>query len=160
QEVEVQAATPAAAELRSTEVESLPLRPSTVADTLPLVPGVTRNSNGEIQISGQAEQQSALVVNATNVTDPATGGFGTTVPVDSVESVSVLKTPFLPQYGGFTAGVVAVETKRGGDKWKYALKDPFPDFRMRSGHLRGFRDSTPRVSFGGPLIPNRLFISE
>jgi hypothetical protein len=159
QDVEIQAATPAAAELRSTEVESLPLRPTTVADTLPLVPGVNRGSNGEIQISGQAEQQSALVVNATNVTDPATGGFGTTVPVDSVERINVMKTPFLPQYGGFTAGVVAVDTKRGGDQWQYALKEPFPDFRVRSRHLRGLRDSTPRVSFGGPLIPSRLFMS-
>src|SRR5262249_31224555 len=98
--------------------------------------------------------------NETNVTDPATGGFGKTVPVDSVESINVLKTPFLPQYGGFTAGVVAVDTKRGGDKWRFSLKDPFPDFRVRSGHIRGLRDTTPRVGFSGPLIPNKLFLSE
>ncbi|HLH31105.1 MAG TPA: hypothetical protein VKY31_07870, partial [Terriglobia bacterium] len=116
--------------------------------------------NGEIQISGQEENKSALLVNKTTVSDPVTGGFGTTVPVDSVESVNVMKTPFLPQYGGFTAGVVDVETKRGGDKWRYGVKDPFPDFRIRSGRLRGLRDSTPRVSAGGPLIRNKLFISQ
>ena len=37
---------------------------------------------------------------------------------------------------------------------------PFPDFRVRSGHVRGLRDAIPRISFGGPLIPNKLFISE
>jgi hypothetical protein len=158
--IEAQTATPVAAELRSSQVESLPSRPSTVSDALPLVPGVSRGANGEIQISGQSEQQSALLVNASNVTDPTTGGFGKTVPVDSVESINVLKTPFLPQYGGFTAGVVDVETKRGGDKWRYSVKDPFPDFRIRSGRLHGLRDTTPRISIGGPLIANKLFLSQ
>jgi hypothetical protein len=160
QEVDVQAATPAAAELRSAEVDDLPSRPLTVNDALPLVPGVNRGADGQILISGQGEPQSALLVNATNVTNPTTGGFGTTVPVDSVESINVLKTPFLPEYGGFTAGVVAVETKRGGDKWRFALNDPFPDFRIRSAHVHGLRNETPRVTFGGPLMRNRFFLAE
>ncbi len=158
--VQAQNATPVAAELRGADFTSLPIRPSTVTDALPLVPGVNRSASGEILINGQGEQQNALLVNATSATDPGTGRFGTTVPADSVESVQVLKTPFLAEYGGFTAGVVSVETRRGGDKWRYSLKDPFPDFRIRSGHIRGLRDATPRVSFGGPLIPNKLFISE
>jgi hypothetical protein len=160
EEVDVQAATPAASELRSSEVDDLPSRPLTVDDALPLVPGVNRGSDGQILISGQGEQQSALLVNASNVTNPTTGSFGTTVPVDSVDSINVLKTPFLPEFGGFTAGVVAVQTKRGGDKWRFALNDPFPDFRVRSKHIRGLRNETPRVTFGGPLIKNRLFFAE
>jgi hypothetical protein len=160
QDIDVQAATPAAAELRSAEVAELPSRPLSVSDALPLVPGVNRGSDGQIQINGQGEPQSALLVNATNVTDPVTGSFGTTVPVDSVDSINVLKTPFLPEYGGFTAGVVSVATKRGGDKWQFALNDPFPDFRIRSKQLRGLRNETPHVSFGGPLARNKLFIAE
>jgi hypothetical protein len=158
--VEVQGATPAAAELKTSETDIMPLRPSTVTDVLPLIPGVNRNPNGEIQISGQGEQQSTLLVNATNVTDPTTGRFGTTVPIDSVESINVLKSPFLPQYGDFTSGVVSVETKRGGEKWRFSLKEPIPDFRVRSRRLHGLRDATPRISFGGPLLRNKLFVSE
>src|SRR5207244_1882281 len=83
--------------------------------------------------------------------DPTSGRFGTTVPVGSVESIDVFKTPFLPQYGKFTAGVVAVQTRRGGDSWHYTLKEPFPDFRVRSGHIRGLRDATPKFNFSGTL---------
>ena len=120
-------------ELRREQVKSLPGRPANVTDTLPLIPGIARTPDGEIQIGGAGEHRSALVVNSTDVTDPATGRFGTTVPVDSVESIDVFQTPFLAQYGRFTAGVVSVETRRGGDKWHFELNDPFPDFRIRSG---------------------------
>ena len=87
-----------------------------------------------------------MIVNQTDITDPATGKFGQSVPVDSIETVNVLNTPFLAQYGRFTQSVVAVETKRGGEKWHAELNDPFPDFRIRSYHMRGIRDVRPRDS--------------
>ncbi|PYT05646.1 MAG: hypothetical protein DMF60_11255, partial [Acidobacteria bacterium] len=79
------------------------------------MPGVVRSTEGEIKISGTGEHRSALVVNAADVTDPATGQFGVTVPVDSVQTIEVFKTPYLAQFGRFSAGVVSVETRRGGD---------------------------------------------
>src|SRR5262245_60486726 len=149
-----------ATELQAAQIKNLPSKPTSVSDALPLVPGVIRSPQGEIKISGSAENRSAFIVNSADVTDPATGQFGMTVPVDSVQSVNVFKTPFLAQYGRFTAGVVSVETKRGGDKWNFELDDPLPGFPIFSGHLRGLRDATPRVVFNGPLIKNRLYISE
>ncbi len=140
--------------------KELPGRPATVADVLPMIPGVVRKPGGELQISGSGEHRSALIVNSADVTDPATGQFGLTVPMDSVETVQVFQTPFLAEYGKFSAGVVSVETKRGGDKWKWDLNDPFPEFRIRSWHLRGLRDATPRINFEGPLIPGKLYLSE
>jgi hypothetical protein len=138
----------------------LPQRPATVADVLPLVPGVVRSTTGSLQISGAGEHRGALIVNSADVTDPATGQFGLTVPVDVVENLSVYQTPFLAQYGQFTAGLVAVETRRGGDQWKWELNDPFPDFRIRSYHMHGIKDATPRVNFGGPLVPGKLYFTE
>jgi hypothetical protein len=140
--------------------KELPQRPSTVADVLPLVPGVVRSTTGGLQISGAGEHRGALIVNSADVTDPATGQFGLTVPVDVVESLSVYQTPFLAQYGRFTAGLVSVETRRGGDRWKWELNDPFPDFRIRSYHMQGIKDATPRLNFGGPLIPGKLYFTE
>lgn len=142
------------------EVKNMPGNPATVKDTLPLLPGVVRSTEGEIKISGTGEHRSALVVNAADVTDPATGQFGVTVPVDSVQTIEVFKTPYLAQFGRFTAGVVAVETRRGGDKWNFEINDPLPEFRIRSGHLRGIKEASPRVTFNGPLIANRFYISE
>jgi len=155
-----QQSTSSSTTLRRDEIKSLPNRPATVADALPLVPGVVRSADGQIIIDGEGEHKSAFVVNGTDVTEPATGRFGMTVPVDSVESLDVLKTPFLGEYGRFTAGVVSVETRRGGEKWHFELNDPFPEFRIRSGHLSGLRNASPRVNFGGPILGNRLYLAE
>jgi hypothetical protein len=149
-----------ATELQADQIKALPLKPTSVSDALPLVPGVIRSPQGEIKISGSGENRSAFIVNSADVTDPATGQFGMTVPVDSVQTINVFKTPYQAQYGRFTAGVVSVETKRGGDKWNFELNDPLPEFRILGGHLRGLRDATPRVVFNGPLIKDRLFISQ
>jgi len=138
----------------------LPGRPATVADALPLVPGVVRTPGGGLQISGSGEHRSALIVNSADVTDPATGQFGLTVPIDSVETLNVYQTPFLAEFGRFTSGLVSVETRRGGDKWKWELNDPFPEFRIRSWDLRGLRTATPRLNAEGPLIPGKLYFSE
>ncbi len=147
-------------ELRRSEIKNIPGKPATVKDTLPLIPGVVRSTEGEIKISGTGEHRSALVVNSADVTDPATGQFGVTVPVDSVETIEVFKTPYLAQFGRFTAGVISVETRRGGEKWNFELNDPLPEFRIRSGHLRGLREASPRVTFNGPLIADKFFLSE
>ena len=137
-----------------------PLRPSTVVDALPLVPGVIRMPDGRVQIGGLDEEHSSLLVNSVNVNDPATGNFGLSVPVDSVDILKVMQSPYLAQYGSFIAGVVSAETRRGGDKWSYSLNDPLPDFRIRSGHLVGLRDASPRLNLSGPLIANRLYFVE
>jgi hypothetical protein len=155
-----QQSTSSSASLRRDEMKSLPNQPATVADALPLIPGVVRSADGQIVIDGEGEHKSAFVVNGTDVTEPATGRFGLTVPVDSVESLEVLKTPFLAEYGRFTAGVVAVETRRGGEKWHFGINDPFPEFRIRSWHLRGLRNLTPRVNFEGPILSNRFYFAE
>jgi hypothetical protein len=147
-------------ELQRAEIKTLPSKPATVADALPLVPGIVRSPQGELKISGSGEHRSAFIVNSADVTDPATGQFGMTVPVDSVETISVFKTPYLAQYGRFTAGVISVETRRGGDKWNFELNDPLPEFRIFSGHLRGIREASPRVTFNGPIIASRFFFSE
>jgi hypothetical protein len=156
----VEKAASVSTELQRAAIKDLPGKPATVKDALPLVPGVVRSPEGEIKISGQGEHRSALIVNSADVTDPATGQFGVTVPVDSVETINVFKTPYLAQYGRFTAGVVSVETRRGGDKWDFEINDPLPEFRIWSGHLRGIREASPRFTFNGPLIKDKLYFSE
>ena len=147
-------------ELNIGEAKMSPLRPATLVDTLPLVPGVARTPDGRITIEGTDEAHSTLLINSVNVTDPATGNFGLSIPVDSVDIVKVSLSPYLAQYGSFTAGVVSAETRRGGDKWDFNLNDPLPEFRIRSGHLEGLRSATPRIDFGGPLVVHRVYLLE
>jgi hypothetical protein len=138
----------------------MPNRPATVSDALPLVPGVVREPGGGLRISDSPENRSALIVNSADVTDPGTGQFGITVPMDSVQTMNVYQTAFLAEYGRFTAGLVSVETRRGGDKWKWELNDPFPEFRIRSYHLHGLKTATPRLNFEGPIVPGKLYLAE
>src|SRR5258708_3794896 len=147
-------------DLPAQTAKELPSRPATVTDALALLPGVVREPGGGLLISASPEHRSSLIVNSADVTDPATGQFGLTVPIDSVESLNVLQTPFLAEFGRFSAGLVSVETRRGGEKWNWELNDPFPDFRIRSYHLRGLRDASPRLNVEGPLIPGKLYFSE
>src|SRR5215471_21264886 len=69
-------------DLQRQQVKDSALRPANVADALPLVPGVIRTDQGQLKISGASENRSAMLVNSADVTDPATGQFGMTVPVD------------------------------------------------------------------------------
>jgi len=146
-------------EIGRQDAKSTPVHPATVADELPLLPGVVRGAEG-LSIAGAGEKHSALIVNSVDTTDPATGQFGLTLPVDAVDNLSVAATPYLAQYGGFTSGVVAAATRGGGDKWNFELNDPFPEFRIRSLHLQGLRSVSPHVSFSGPLLAKKLYFAE
>jgi hypothetical protein len=146
--------------LTPTQAKDTPLRPATLIDALPLIPGIVRGPDGSVRIAGFGEDHSALLVNSVDVTDPATGGFGLSVPIDSVQTIEVSEMPYLAEYGRFTAGVVAANTRRGGDKLDYSLNDPLPDFFIRSGHLDGVRDAAPRFNLSGPIIANRLYFLE
>jgi len=144
----------------STELKALPSRPGSLRDALPLIPGITRTPEGKLRISDSPEHRSAFLINSLDVTDPATGAFGATIPIDAVATVDVYRSPFLAEFGRFTAGVVAVETEMGSNRWRWELNDPTPELRVRSKRLRGIRAFTPRVSTSGPLVPNRLYFTE
>ena len=132
------------------EVRNTPAHPATVKDSLSLTPGIVQLPDGKLSLSGTGEHRSALLVNSYDATDPATGEFGATIPIDSVETIRVLSSPFLAEYGGFSSSVVSVETRKAGEKWHFELNDPLPEFRWRSWHMVGLRSLTPRISFGGP----------
>ena len=145
-------------ELDRQQAKNSPQHPATVADELPLLVGVVRGPQG-LSIAGAGEKHSALLVNSVDTTDPATGQFGLTLPVDAVETLSVTATPYLAEYGGFTAGVISAATRGGGEKWDFELNDPMPEFRIRSLHLQGVRSISPHVNFGGPLLAKKLYFS-
>jgi len=153
-------ATTAAGNLSRGTLQRLPLATARVDEALPLIPGVVRSSTGEISIKGASEQQSLLLINGLNASDPASGNFKLNLPTDSVETVQVFLHPYTAEYGQFTGGVTRIETRRGGDKWKVEFNDFFPDFRFKNGKLVGIAEDLPRLNFNGPLIKNRLYLSQ
>lgn len=146
-------------EIDREQAKSSPTHPGTLADELPLLVGVVRGPEG-LSIAGAGEKHTALLVNSVDTSDPATGQFGLTLPVDAVETLNVAETPYLAQYGGFTAGVVSAATRGGGEKWDFELNDPMPEFRIRSLRMEGMRSVSPHVNFGGPLLEKKLYFYE
>lgn len=155
---ERQAAPPAL--ISSKQIETLPLVQQKFKAALPLVPGVVRTPDGRINIKGTAENQGLLLVDSAETVDPVTGAFSINVPIDAVESVEVYKSAYLAEYGRFSGGLTTVQTKAPLDHWQYELNDFLPNPRVKSGHIVGIADDSPRLYFTGPLIPNKLNFSE
>lgn len=141
-------------------LQRLPLAAEGVRDALPLVPGVMRSSTGELTFNGSGEAQNGLRVNGMNAVDPATGAFRLSLPVDAVEGVQVFLHPYTAEYGEFMGGITRVDTRSGGDRWRFELNDFLPDLRFAGGKIRGIAEDAPHLNLRGPLLGKRLFLSQ
>lgn len=146
--------------LSPVEAIALPSRPQTALDALPVIPGVVRAPDGPLQIGGRDETHSALLIDGIDTSDPATGVFTLGVPINAADSIHVSVPTYGSQYGRFSAGAVEIQTRKGFDRWHFDVDDPFPEFRIRSGHMRGVKSMSPRVTFGGPAFNNRVKLLE
>ena len=142
-------------------VESAPNRNEKVESLLPLVPGVVRGPDGRINMKGARSTQGGWLVNSANVTDPATGAEAMNLPIDVVSSVQVVSNPYDPEYGRFTGAVSSVETKAGNlDNYHLSIQNLMPRLRDRDGSIVGLESSTPRLTVTGPLLRNRVAITQ
>lgn len=146
--------------VKQNTLQTLPLRNERLLDALPLVPGVVRGPDGQINMNGARASQSAMTVNTANVTDPVTGQFAFNLPLEAVDSVQVLTNPYAAEYGKFTGGVTAVATRSGTDKFNFEAQSFFPRFRRRGGKWTGIEAFTPRLAFSGPLKRNKLWFMQ
>ncbi len=143
-------------EIKRSTLQKLPLARERFTDALPLVPGVVRGPDGQINVKGGRPSQSGMTVNSSNVSDPVTGNYAINLPVEAVESVQVITNPYAAEYGNFTAGVTKVETRAGADKWQFQFQNFFPRLRRSGGHVAGLESITPRLAFGGPLVKDKV----
>jgi hypothetical protein len=144
------------ATFKEDKLQTLPLVNERFEDALPLVPGVVRGPDGLLNAKGARASQSGLTVNSANVTDPVTGEFGINLPLEAIQSVEVLTNPYAPEYGEFTGAVTAVQTKSGSDKFDVQVQSISPRPRRRDGAFAGIAAFTPRVTFSGPLVKDKL----
>jgi hypothetical protein len=142
------------------DLQTLPLPNEQLLDALPLVPGVVRGPDGQINMNGARASQSAMTVNSTNVTDPVTGEFAINLPIEAIKSAQVMTNPYAAEYGKFTGGVTAVETRSGTDKFKFDVQSFFPRFARRGGKWNGVAAFTPRLAFSGPIKKKKLWFMQ
>ena len=149
------------ATITQSTLESAPNRNENVESLLPLVPGVVRGPDGRINMKGARSTQGGWLVNSANVTDPATGAEAMNLPIDVVSSVQVISNPYDPEYGKFTGAVSSVETKAGNlNNYHFSIQNLFPRARVRDGDVVGLESVTPRLTLTGPLIRNRVAITQ
>lgn len=134
-------------------------------EALPMLPGVVRGPDGMLNVKGARTGQTGLLVNSTNVTDPVTGDYAISLPLEAVQSVTVLSSPYSAEYGKFSGAVTSVSTRSGGDKWRFLFTNFMPRLRRREdsqgkSRIVGLASLTPRLVLTGPLVRDKLTISQ
>lgn len=155
-----QEATSPPATVGAQQLRTLPLTEKKFQAALPLVPGVVRTPDGRINIKGSLETQGMLLVDSAETVDPVSGSFAIEVPIDAIESVEVHKAAYRAEYGRFSGGLTSVLTKAPAGQWHYELNDFVPSMRIKSGHIVGIADDSPRFNFTAPLLRNKLNFSQ
>ncbi len=130
--------------------------------TMRLLASVIEAPNG-VSIRGGRPSQAAVQLGVTTMVDPSTGLSRISLPDDAIESVSVLPNPYAVEFGRFSSGVVVIQTRRAGDKWRLRINDVDPTFRTHRGspvEIIGIGRYAPRVEFGGPIIKDKLYVEQ
>lgn len=134
-----------------------PLIDQKFQDALPLLPGVVRGPDGNLNIKGTRPSQSGILVSSLNVTDPVTGAPAIELPLEAVDTVQVHSNPYSSEFGKFTGAVTTIETRSGSNDWRYLVTGTLPRPRWRDGKLYGIGAATPRIAVGGPIKKDKLF---
>jgi len=134
-----------------------PLIDQKFQDALPLLPGVVRGPDGNLNIKGTRPSQSGILVSSLNVTDPVTGAPAIELPLEAVDTVQVHSNPYAAEYGRFTGAVTTIETRSGSNDWRYLVTGTLPRPRWRDGKIYGIGAATPRIAVGGPIKKDKLF---
>jgi Carboxypeptidase regulatory-like domain/TonB dependent receptor-like, beta-barrel len=147
--------------INASTVNHAPNSNERIESLLPLVPGVVRGPDGRINMKGASSTQAGWLVNSANVTDPATGDEAMNLPIDVVSSIQVISNPYDPEYGRFTGAVSSVETRTGNfNKFHVSVQNLVPRPRERGGNFVGIGAFTPRFTVTGPLIKDKVALTQ
>jgi hypothetical protein len=112
------------------------------------------------KVCARSSQNRSLVISA-DLTDPATGETATNIPIDAVSSIQALSTPYEPEYGKFTAAVSNVEARPGDfNKFRVSAQNLLPRPRTFDGAIMGLAAVSPRVTFSGPIVKDRIAFTQ
>jgi len=125
---------------------------------------------GGIQCAGANPRFNSMTVDGVRMNDNFglnRNGYPTTrqpFPFDAIQQVSVELAPYDVQYGGFTGCNINAVTKSGGNEFFGSFFYDYTNDSMRGDKLEGdpidngdFSEERYGVSFGGPIIKDRLF---
>lgn len=145
--------------LTGTEVNDMPYANShSLRNSLQLLPGVVEDGSGTLHVNGSSENQVLFLLNGFNITNPITGQFQTILAVEGVRSVDLSSGRSSPAFGKGSAGVLAINTESGTDKFHWTSTDFIPGINIQHGlHLGNWY---PRFGFSGPIVRGRAWFSD
>ena len=148
-------------EIKRSTILNAPTKDDRADTLLPLIPGVVRGPDGLINMKGARSSQAGALVNSASVVDPVTGNPAMSLPIDVVESVTVIANPYDPEYGRFAGAVSRTETTTSHfDDFHFTVQNLLPRPRKRDGDFIGLEAATPRATLTGPLIKNKVAFTE
>ena len=148
-------------EIKRSTILNAPTKDDRADTLLPLIPGVVRGPDGLINMKGARSSQSGSLVNGASVVDPITGNPAMSLPIDVVESATVIANPYDPEYGRLAGAVSKIETTTGNfNDFHFSVQNLLPRPRRRDGDFIGIEAATPRATFTGPLIKNKVAFTE
>ncbi len=142
--------------LSSNTAARLPSSRLRVKESLPLLPSVIRGPDGLMRVGGARAYDAPVFLDGFNVTDPASGLSNLNLPFETVRGVDVLNDPMAVTYGGLLAGVVEMDSKPGGDRFKMGVQGVIPRPRFSSPGFGRIEGIFPRVHANGSAAAGRL----
>ena len=124
-------------------------------------PGVTGGSNPNVL--GANLGQNNYMLDGVNTTDPVTHTFGSNLPFDAIQEVSIQTLGKDAEYGRAIGGVVNVVTKTGGNEFSGSLdariqnQDTSEEGDHYNPNLQPYREFKPAASLGGPIMRDRIW---
>ena len=145
--------------LSGTEANNIPYRSShSLRNAMKLLPGVVQDPAGALHVNGSSENQVLYLLNGFDITNPVSGQFQTVLAVEGVRSVDLSTGRYSPQYGKGSAGVLAITTENGTDRFRYTATNFVPGLSLQQGlHLGNWY---PRLGVSGPIVRERAWFSD
>jgi len=124
-------------------------------------PGVV--GTGNPSVLGSNIGQNNYMLDGVNTTDPVTHTFGSNLPFDAIQEISIQTLGKDAEYGRAVGGVVNVVTKTGGNEFSGTLdarltNNNFAESGDRyDASIQNFRNFRPSASLGGPIVRDRVW---
>lgn len=118
--------------------------------------GVVQDERGgAINIRGGRSNESIVIIDGVETTNPLDGSSRAFVPNNLLQEISVLTGGFGAEYGNVLSGVINVSTKSGTDKYTGSVELITDEFTGRFIDTKSQGYNLYNISFGGPLIPSK-----
>ena len=126
--------------------------------TLVAIPQVVTDNTSEIHFAGARAGETEMLLDGFEIGDPATGTLNARVDVDSVRQVTVESGNSGAEYAHAGAGILAIDTAVGDDRWRFGATNFFPGVNFQQGVNLG--NWFPRFQFSGPIKRRHAWFSE